>query len=90
VAKAIGALAAVLGGVDTLVFAGGIGENAPPVRARVVRGLAHLGMRLDDARNDVGAPVVSADASPCVVRVMHTDEEVVIARDSWGVASSRA
>jgi acetate kinase len=40
-------------------------------------------MRLDDARNASGAPVVSTDASPCVVRVMHTDEEVVIAREVW-------
>jgi acetate kinase len=90
VAKAIGALAAVLGGVDTLVFAGGIGEHAAPVRARVVRGLAHLGMRLDEARNASGAPVVSTDASACVVRVVHTDEEVVIARDAWRLLSGRA
>ncbi len=82
VTKAIGALAAVLGGVDTLVFAGGIGENAAPVRARVVQTLGHLGMRLDGARNAAGAPVVSIDESACTVRVIHTDEEAIIARES--------
>jgi acetate kinase len=80
--QAIGALAATLGGIDTLVFSGGIGENAAPVRARVARGLAHLGVRLDDARNAAGAPVISADASPCCVRVIRTDEESVIARET--------
>jgi acetate kinase len=82
VTKAIGALAAVLGGVDTLVFAGGIGENAAPVRARVAHGLAHLGIRLDDARNAANAAVVSTDASGCTVRVIRTDEEAIIARET--------
>jgi acetate kinase len=81
VTKAIGALAAALGGVDTLVFAGGIGENSAPVRARIVRGLGHLGMRLDDARNDAGAAVVSPDDGACTVRVIRTDEEAIIARE---------
>jgi acetate kinase len=88
VTKAVGALAAVLGGVETLVFAGGIGENAAPVRARVVRALSHLGLTLDDARNEASAAVVSADASPCTVRVIRTDEEVIIARESLRVVSS--
>ncbi len=90
VTKAVGALAAALGGVETLVFAGGIGENAAPVRARVVRGLAHLGMRLDDARNEASAPVISADASACAVRVIRTDEEAIIARESMRVLLSGA
>jgi acetate kinase len=85
VTKAIGALAAVLGGVDTLVFAGGIGENAAPVRARIVRSLGHLGIRLDDARNDAGAAVVSPDGCACTVRVIRTDEEAIIARESQRV-----
>ncbi len=87
VRKAIGALAATLGGVDTLVFAGGIGENAPAVRAEVVRGLGHLGMRLDEGRNDAGDGVISADdASPCTVRVIRTDEESIIAREAMRLA----
>lgn len=80
VRKAVGALAATIDGLDTLVFSAGIGENAPAVRARVCAGLAHLGVALDDARNDAGAPVISTDASRCTVRVVRTDEEAVIAR----------
>ncbi len=82
VRKAIGALAAVLEGLDTLVFAGGIGENAPAVRARVCTGLSHLGVRLDQGRNARSEPVISADVSGCTVRIVHTDEEVVIARET--------
>jgi acetate kinase len=85
VQKAVGALAAALGGVDTLVFSGGIGENAPAVRARVAQRLGHLGVRLDEARNAQGAPVVSADDAACVVRVIRTDEEAVIARETQRV-----
>jgi acetate kinase len=80
--KAIGGLAAVLEGLDTLVFAGGIGENSPVVRARVCAGLRHLGVTLDDARNAAGPGLISADASACTVRIVHTDEEVVIARET--------
>ncbi len=80
--QAVGALAATLGGIDTLVFSGGIGEHAAPVRARICRGLEHLGVRLDDARNDVGASIVSPDASPCTVRVLPTDEESILARET--------
>ncbi len=82
VRKAVGALAATIDGVDTLVFSAGIGENAPPIRARVCRGLSHLGVELDEGRNAAGAPVISTDASRCTVRVLHTDEESVIARDT--------
>lgn len=78
--KAIGALAAVLGGVDTLVFAGGIGESAAVVRAEICAGLEHLGIHLDAARNEASAGVISADASAVTVRVIRTDEEIVIAR----------
>ena len=83
--KAIGALAATLGGIDTLVFAGGIGERAATVRARIAGGLEHLGIHVDEARNQAGAPVLSADASPCTVRVLHTDEESIIARETRDV-----
>jgi acetate kinase len=78
--KWIGSFAAVLGGVETLVFAGGIGENAAEVRARICGGLQFLGFELDEARNSVNAPVISADASRVTVRVIPTDEELMIAR----------
>ena len=80
VRKWIGAFAAALGGLDALVFAGGIGENAPQVRARICEDLGFLGVDLDRARNDANAPVISTDAGRVRVRVIHTDEEVVIAR----------
>ena len=80
VKKWIGAFAAALGGLDTLVFAGGIGENAPLIRARICEGLGFLGIELDEARNVEGAGVISTDARRATVRVMHTDEEVMIAR----------
>lgn len=78
--KWVGAFAAVLGGLDTLVFAGGIGENAPAVRARICEGLEFLGVALDPAANRDGATVISASSSRVAVRVIHTDEERVIAR----------
>ncbi len=78
--KWIGSFAAALGGLDTLVFAGGIGENAPPVRARICEGLGFLGIELDESRNAETAAVISTDASRVTVRVMRTDEELMIAR----------
>lgn len=78
--KWIGAYAAALGGLDTLVFAGGIGENAPLVRSRICEGLDFLGIELNESRNAEAAPVVSTDASLVTVRVIRTDEELMIAR----------
>jgi len=78
--KALGALLVTLGGLDTLVFTGGIGEHAVPIRARITGGLERLGVRLDAARNAVHAPVISHDASRVVVRVMTTNESLVLAR----------
>jgi acetate kinase len=78
--KWLGAFAATLGGLDTLVFAGGIGENAPPIRARICAGLQFLGITLDEGRNSQNAPVISAPASSVTVRVIRTDEELMIAR----------
>ncbi|MGB5082347.1 MAG: acetate/propionate family kinase [Burkholderiales bacterium] len=78
--KWIGSFAAALGGLDTLVFAGGIGENAPLVRARICEGLGFLGIELNESRNAQGAEVVSADAGRATVRVIRTDEELMIAR----------
>jgi acetate kinase len=78
--KWIGSFAAALGGLDTLVFAGGIGENAPLVRARICEDLGFLGIELDKSRNAATAGVISTEASRVTVRVIPTDEELMIAR----------
>ena len=78
--KWIGAFTAALGGLDTLVFAGGIGEHAPPVRERICDGLGFLGIELDRERNAKNAPLVSSDTVRVKVRVIRTDEELMIAR----------
>jgi acetate kinase len=78
--KWIGSFAAALGGLDTLVFSGGIGENATSVRARICDGLKFLGIELNETRNASSAPIISMDAKPVTVRVIRTDEEVMIAR----------
>jgi acetate kinase len=78
--KQIGALTAVLGGLDTLVFTGGIGERAAPVRWEVCQGLAYLGLELDAQRNKAHARVISSTQSVCCVRVVPTNEELMIAR----------
>ena len=80
VKKWIGAFAAALGGLDTLVFGGGIGENAPIVRTRICEGLGFLGIELEEKRNAANEGVISAADSRITVRVMHTDEEIMIAR----------
>jgi acetate kinase len=79
VKKWIGGFAASLGGLDTLVFAGGIGENAPIVRARVCEGLGFLGVDIDEKRNTLNEGVISKGSARVVVRVIRTDEERVIA-----------
>ena len=94
VKKWIGAFAAALDGLDTLVFAGGIGENAVPVRARICEGLGFLGIELEEKRNAANEGVISAAASRVAVRVIHTDEELMIARSvchvlGLGVASEK-
>jgi acetate kinase len=78
--KCIGAFAATLGGLDTLVFAGGIGENAPKVRARICDGLSFLGIELDEHLNAANNDVISTVAGSVTVRVIRTDEELVIAK----------
>jgi acetate kinase len=78
--KWIGAFAAALGGVDTLVFAGGIGENAPLIRERICDGLGFLGIELNQKRNAKNAPLISSDTGRVKVRVIRTDEELMIAR----------
>ncbi|HTB63213.1 MAG TPA: acetate/propionate family kinase, partial [Opitutales bacterium] len=78
--KRIGSYAAALGGLDTLIFAGGIGENSPVIRQRICAHLDFLGVRLDKAKNKRGSGIISDRKSRVTVRVIPTDEEVVIAR----------
>jgi len=80
VKKWIGAFTAALGGIDTLIFAGGIGENASTVRARICEGLEFLGIELEEKKNAKNEGVISANASRVAVRVIHTDEEIMIAK----------
>ena len=80
VKKWIGAFAAALGGLDTLVFAGGIGENAPTIRARICAGLGFLGIDLEEKRNAANEGVISTAAGRVAVRVIRTDEECMIAK----------
>jgi acetate kinase len=78
--KYIGAYAAVLGGLDMLVFAGGIGENAPVIRERICDGLGFLGIRLDAVSNEANAALLSPPESRVKVRVVKTNEDLMIAR----------
>ena len=80
VKKWIGAYAAALGGLDTLVFSGGIGENMPGIRARICAGLAFLGIEIDENSNDSNAGVISLPAARVTVRVINTNEELMIAK----------
>jgi acetate kinase len=79
VKKWVGAFAAALGGLDTLVFAGGIGENAPVVRTRICDGLGFLGIELEEKRNAANESMISSETSKSSVRVIRTDEEWMIA-----------
>jgi acetate kinase len=78
--KWVAAFAGALGGLDTLVFAGGIGENSAPIRTRICEGLQFIGIDLDEARNVIHAPLISSESGRVAVRVIPTDEESVIAR----------
>ncbi|NWG46756.1 MAG: acetate/propionate family kinase [Alphaproteobacteria bacterium] len=80
-----GSLAAALGGVDGVVFTAGIGENAPRIRARIAEGLAWLGAELDPAANEAQADVISTPASKIRLRIIPTNEELVIARAAAGL-----
>ena len=80
VRKWIGSFAAALGGLNTLIFAAGIGENAPLIRERICDGLGFLGIELNPKRNAKNAPLISPDAGRVKVRVIRTDEELMIAR----------
>lgn len=80
VRKKIGAYAAVLGGIDTLVFSGGIGENAPLIRQRICAHLNFLGIELDNKSNETNSSLISVDKGKIAVRVIPTDEEWMMAQ----------
>lgn len=89
VKKWIGAFAAALEGVDTLVFSGGIGEKSPIIRARVCEGLQFLGMELQEKYNETNEHVISSDHSRVSIRVIHTNEEMMIARKVYRILGSK-
>jgi acetate kinase len=86
VRKFIGAYAAVLNGLDTLVFTGGIGERAADVRGKICSGLGYLGVALDTQANAQNAEVISLPNSQCAVRVVQTDEDLMIVRHTRAVS----
>jgi acetate kinase len=87
--KFLGALVAVLGGLDALVFTGGIGEHAAPIRARICDGFDHLGLRLDPPRNDAGEPFISSQDGLVTVRVVPSDEDRMIAHHTARLLGER-
>lgn len=90
VRKNIGSLTAALGGLNTLVFTGGMGENAPIIRERICQDLDFLGINLSPERNQANARLISADGSPAGVHVIHTDEAVTIARETTKIIRDRS
>ncbi|TDE18094.1 acetate/propionate family kinase [Dyadobacter psychrotolerans] len=78
--KSIGSFAAVLGGIDTLIFSGGIGENIPQIRSRICQNLGFLGIELDEKQNQANASIISTDSGKVHIRVIATNEELMIAR----------
>jgi acetate kinase len=88
--KAVASFAGVLGGLDTLVFAGGIGENSPEIRARICQGLEFLGIGLSAPGNARDADVISAEGSTVTVRIVRTDEESVVAQFTLQVLGARS
>jgi acetate kinase len=88
IARELGSLAAALGGLDALVFTGGIGENAATIRARVCREASWLGLDMDESANERGEPLISAPGSRVAAWIVPTDEEAVIARHTRRVVAS--
>ena len=89
VGRELGSMAAALGGLDALVFTGGIGEHASPIRARIARGASWLGLELDEAANLNGGPRISAAGSRVAAWVLPTNEELMIARHTKRVLRTR-
>lgn len=88
--KWIGSFTAALGGLDTLVFAGGIGENSPAIRGRICAGLGFLGLELDPARNEQNAGLISDATGGTTVRIIPTNEELMITRSVIRLLSPEA
>jgi acetate kinase len=86
--KHLAAMATTLNGIDTLIFTAGVGEHSAVIRQRICCGMEFMGIRLEAARNEAGAPVVSPDGNTVTVRVMKTDEELMIARHTYKVLKS--
>ena len=78
----------MLGGLDTLVFTGGIGERAAPVRSEICRDLKCFGIELNEDSNSRHEPIISMSGSRCTVRVIHTNEDLMIARHTRSVLES--
>ena len=89
IGRELGSMAAALGGLDALVFTGGIGEHAPSIRARVIRGARWLGLELDETANESGRTCLSAAGSRVSAWVLPTDEELMIARHTRRVLRER-
>jgi acetate kinase len=87
--KAIGAFAAALGGIDSLVFTGGIGEHAPAVRREICEGLAHLGVGIDARRNELSQTIISDESGRCAVRIVRADEERMLCRHARRLLGER-
>ena len=83
--KSLGGLVAALGGLDTLIFTGGIGENSPSIRRRICEGMEIFGLSLDQDLNNANAAIASPRDSPVTVRVMKTNEELMIARHTYNI-----
>lgn len=88
--KHLGAMIAVLGGLETLVFTGGIGEHAPSIRERACAPFGYLGLRLDAAANERGAAVISESGSAVCVRVIAANENAMIAQHVWNFIETAA
>jgi acetate kinase len=88
--KQIGAFAAALGGLDTMIFTGGIGERAASIRTEICAGLAHLRLNLDPILNERDAETISPPGSACTVRVVPTNENLMIARHTHALTSGAA
>jgi len=88
--KFLGSLVAALNGLDTLVFTAGIGEHAAVIRARICDELGYLGVQVDPTRNEEHAPIISTNSSRVVVRVIPTDEDLIIARHTHRLISTGA
>lgn len=87
--KSIGSLAAALGGINTLVFTGGIGENAPIIRAQICAGLEFLGIKIDQTQNAANAGLISAKDSEVRIRIIHADEASIIAQSVWQIIAEK-